>query len=40
MRWLTQIFDRHTKEKARIERLYRLLLVDGHNSYLNMRFLT
>lgn len=37
--WLTTIFDRYTKEKARLGRDWRLLMVDGHNSHLNMRFL-
>jgi hypothetical protein len=37
--WLTTIFQRHTKAKARQGRSWRLLLVDGHNSHLNMRFL-
>ncbi len=35
--WLEHIFDRHTKEKAGNHR--RLLIVDGHNSHLNMRFI-
>ena len=35
--WLEHIFDRHTKEKAGHHR--RLLIVDGHNSHLNMRFI-
>ena len=37
--WLTEVFDRHTKGKARNGRDYRLLLVDGHGSHLNMPFL-
>ena len=37
--WLTNIFDRFTKEKARQGRDYRLLILDGHNSHLNMRFI-
>jgi len=36
--WLTTLFDRYTKEKARKGRDWRLLYVDGHNSHLNMRF--
>jgi DDE superfamily endonuclease len=35
--WLASVFDRSTKEKASRER--RLLLVDGHSSHLNMRFI-
>ena len=37
--WLTNIFDRFTKGKARQGRDYRLLILDGHNSHLNMRFI-
>ena len=37
--WLTSIFDRYTKEKARLGRDWRLLMLDGYNSHLNMRFL-
>jgi hypothetical protein len=37
--WLTGIFDRYTKQKARNGRDYRLLIVDGHSSHLNMKFL-
>jgi hypothetical protein len=37
--WLTKIFDRYTKQKARQGRDYRLLFVDGHSSHLNMKFL-
>jgi len=40
MSWLTGIFDRYTKQKARNGRDYRLLFVDGHSSHLNMKFLT
>jgi hypothetical protein len=36
MKWL-EIFDRHTKEKAGNSR--RLLLVDGHSSHVNLRFI-
>lgn len=39
MSWLTGVFDRYTKGKARNGRDYRLLLVDGHGSHLNMPFL-
>jgi len=35
--WLEYIFDRYMKEKVGNHR--RLLIVDGHNSYLNMRFI-
>ncbi len=31
--WLIKVFDRHTKEKARQARDWRLLLVDGHGSH-------
>lgn len=39
LQWLIKIFDRHTKQKARNGRDWRLLWVDGHNSHLNLRFL-
>ncbi|KAF2176819.1 DDE-domain-containing protein [Zopfia rhizophila CBS 207.26] len=35
--WLTQVFNQETKEKAR--RQYRLLILDGHGSHVNMRFI-
>jgi hypothetical protein len=35
--WLEHVFDRHTKAKAGNHR--RLLIVDGHNSHVNMRFI-
>lgn len=35
--WLTQVFGRETEEKAR--RAYRLLILDGHGSYINMKFI-
>ncbi len=35
--WLEHIFDRYTKEKADNHR--RLLIVDGHNNHLNIRFI-
>jgi DDE superfamily endonuclease len=35
--WLEHIFDRHTKIKAGNHRC--LLIVDGHNSHVNMRFI-
>lgn len=34
--WLQKIFDHHTKQKA--GRSHRLLLVDGHSSHVNLRF--
>jgi hypothetical protein len=37
--WLTDVFNRHTKQKARMGRDWRLLYLDGHSSHLNMRFL-
>jgi hypothetical protein len=37
--WLTEVFDRHTKKKARNGNAYRLLFIDGHSSHLNMRFI-
>ena len=38
--WLTTLFDRHTKKKASNGMRYRLLLIDGHGSHVNMSFLT
>lgn len=35
--WLTGLFDKETSPKAR--RSWRLLIVDGHGSHLNMKFL-
>jgi hypothetical protein len=37
MSWLRDIFDRETKAKARQK--WRLLLLDGHGSHVNMRFI-
>ncbi len=37
--WLTIVFDRNTRSKARNSRDYRLLFVDGHDSHINMKFL-
>jgi len=37
--WLVGIFDRFTKTKARNGRDYRLLIMDGHSSHINMAFL-
>jgi hypothetical protein len=34
--WLYQVFDRHTKKKSRN---YRLLIIDGHSSHVNLAFL-
>ena len=36
-KWLVDVFDRHTKTKAGNRR--RLLIVDGHNSHLNLEFI-
>ena len=36
-KWLVDIFDRHTKTKAKNRR--RLLIVDGHSSHLNLEFI-
>jgi hypothetical protein len=37
MHWLQNVFDRYTKSIAGLHR--RLLIVDGYNSYVNMRFI-
>ena len=37
--WLILIFNRYTKEKAQLGRDWRLLILNGHNSHLNIRFL-
>jgi hypothetical protein len=37
--WLVNVFDKHTRRKARNGRRWRLLWLDGHNSHLNLRFL-
>jgi hypothetical protein len=37
--WLTKVFDRHTREKARNGRDYRLLFLDGNRSHITHRFL-
>ncbi|KAF2187532.1 DDE-domain-containing protein, partial [Zopfia rhizophila CBS 207.26] len=37
--WLTKVFDRYSKPKARNGRDWRLLIVDGHGSHVNMRFI-
>jgi hypothetical protein len=38
--WLQQVFDKHTKAKARNGRDWRLLILDGHGSHINISFLT
>ena len=35
--WLEQVFDRHTKAKAR--RSFRLFILDGHGSHVTMDFI-
>ncbi len=37
--WLKNVFDRHTKDRARNGREYRLLFLDGHSSHINMQFI-
>jgi hypothetical protein len=37
--WLKDIFDPATKAKARHGRDYRLLILDGHNSHVTLKFL-
>jgi hypothetical protein len=37
LNWLVEIFDRYTRKKAGNRR--RLLIVDGHSSHVNMRFI-
>jgi len=37
--WLTTLFDCETKAKARQGRDWRLLILDGHGSHINMRFI-
>jgi hypothetical protein len=39
LEWLINTFDRHTKAKARQGRDYRLLIIDGHGSHVNLAFL-
>ena len=39
LQWLINVFDRHTKAKARHGRDYRLLITDGHGSHFNLAFL-
>jgi hypothetical protein len=37
--WVKDLFDPATRRKSRFGLEYRLLLVDGHNSHVNMKFL-
>jgi hypothetical protein len=37
--WLEQVFQRCTNQKARYEKDWRLLIVDGHSSYLTDDFI-
>jgi len=37
--WLTTLFDVETKKKARNGRFWRLLILDGHGSHININFL-
>ena len=37
--WLTKIFNRETKQKACQGREWRLLIVNGYSSYVNIKFL-
>jgi hypothetical protein len=37
--WLEQVFKRCTKQKARLGRDWRLLILDGHGSHLTFEFL-
>ncbi|KAF1828973.1 hypothetical protein BDW02DRAFT_651685 [Decorospora gaudefroyi] len=37
--WLEQVFNRKTKQKARLSRDWRLLILDGHGSHLSMDFI-
>ena len=38
--WLVEVFDRCTKKLLRLRQRKRLLIVDGHSSHVNMKFLT
>jgi len=40
LRCVERIFDPYTKQKAQRGREYRLLILDGHNSHINIQFLT
>jgi hypothetical protein len=37
--WLEQVFERCTKQKARLGRDWRLLILNGHGSHLTFEFL-
>jgi hypothetical protein len=37
--WLEQVFNRRTKQKARLQKEWRLLILDGHGSHLSMNFI-
>ena len=37
LQWLQKVFHPHTEKKARNQR--RLLIVDGHSSYVNLKFI-
>jgi hypothetical protein len=37
--WLKQVFQRRTKGKARLQRDWRLLILDGHGSHVSMEFI-
>jgi hypothetical protein len=37
--WMSSVFDRYTKKKARNGRDWRLLFIDGHGSHVNLRFI-
>jgi hypothetical protein len=37
--WLEQVFNRETKQKARLGRDWRLLILDGHGSHLSIDFI-
>jgi hypothetical protein len=39
MSWLTKVFDHNTKGKTAGGRARRLLIVDGHSSHLNLKFI-
>ena len=37
--WLIKVFNRHTKSKIRLGRDFRLLLINGHGSHINIKFI-
>jgi hypothetical protein len=37
--WLTTLFNVETKKKARNRKFWRLLILDGHGSHININFL-